>query len=154
MFRKIFLSLIVFTIFFASTASHDAWAYSASKANAVISTGKKYMGTPYKFGAKYGQTRTFDCSSFVKTVYAKNGITLPRTSRDQALKGTTISKSSLKKGDLVFFKSANTSSKRITHVAIYAGNGKLLHTYGAGGVRYSDFNKYWQKRYVKAKRVL
>lgn len=153
MFKKtlsILLSLaIAFTI-----VSPVADAYSASKANAIISTGNRYLGTPYKFGAKYGQTRTFDCSSFVKTVYAKHGITLPRTSRSQATKGTTVSLSNLKKGDLVFFKSAGSSSRRITHVAIYAGNNKLLHTYGQGGVKYSTFSKYWKNRYVKAKRVI
>jgi cell wall-associated NlpC family hydrolase len=141
--------LAVFT-FFAPVS--DAW--SLSKANAIISTGNKYLGTPYQFGAKYGQTKTFDCSSFVKYVYAKNGVSLPRTSRAQATVGKTVSIKNLKKGDLVFFKSAGSSSRRITHVAIYAGNNKLLHTYGKGGVKYTEFSTYWKNRFVTAKQVL
>lgn len=144
------LSLLAFFVFFAPVSD----AYSVSKANAIIKTANKYLGTPYQFGAKYGQTKTFDCSSFVKTVYAKHGIQLPRTSRAQATVGKTVSMKNLKKGDLVFFKSAGSSSNRITHVAIYAGNNKLLHTYGKGGVKYTPFSKYWKDRYVKAKRVL
>lgn len=154
MFRKTLLSLILMIFALTSVVTPSAMAYSSSKANAIIKTGNRYLGTPYDFGAKFGQTRTFDCSSYVKTVYAKHGITLPRTSRDQALKGKHVSMSNLKKGDLVFFKSAGSSSKRITHVAIYAGNNKLLHTYGKGGVKYTEFSKYWKNRYVKARRVL
>lgn len=50
----------------------------------TILYGEQYLGTPYEFGADYGQTKTFDCSSFTKTVFAKIGINLPRVSRDQA----------------------------------------------------------------------
>lgn len=149
-----FLSTVLFVFVIVSVFSPLASAYSVSKANSIIDTGKRYWGTPYDFGASYGQTRTFDCSSFIKTVYAKNGIYLPRTSRDQANRGYYVSRSNLRKGDLVFFKKSSSSSKTITHVAIYAGNGKLLHTYGDGGVKYSTFSSYWKKRYVKAKRVI
>ncbi|MDQ1909511.1 C40 family peptidase [Paenibacillus sp. GD4] len=155
MIKKLALSVLVSAAFFsAAVTPQEVSAYSVSEANDIISTGKRYLGTRYQFGADYGQTRTFDCSSFVKTVYAKNGVYLPRSSREQAQKGYWVAKRNLKKGDLIFFKSAGSSSNRITHVAIYAGNDRLLHTYGAGGVRYSDFNSYWDKRYVKAKRVL
>jgi cell wall-associated NlpC family hydrolase len=154
MYKKMTLWLMMSVFLFSSLMPSTAEAYSISKANAVMKTANRYLGTPYKFGATYGQTRTFDCSSFVKYVYAKNGIYLPRTSRDQALRGKFVSRSNLRKGDLVFFKSAGSYSKRITHVAIYAGNGKLLHTYGKGGVKYSTFSSYWKGRYVKARRVL
>ncbi|WP_373233511.1 C40 family peptidase [Cohnella sp.] len=154
MIKKIFLSFLLFGGICSGFLEGEASAYSASKAEAVMNTGKRYLGTPYQFGANYGQTRTFDCSSYVKTVYAKNGVTLPRSSREQSLRGRSVTRSSLKKGDLVFFKSTSGTSRRITHVAIYAGNNKLLHTYGEGGVRYSEFSSYWKGRYVKARRVL
>lgn len=154
MLKRVLLSFVLIIFAAGSAVLPAAEAYSSSQAEKVIKTGNRYLGTPYKFGAKYGQTKTFDCSSFVKTVYAKNGITLPRTSRDQAKRGNTVSRSNLKKGDLVFFKSAGSSSKRITHVAIYAGSNKLLHTYGAGGVKYTSFSQHWKNRYVVAKRVL
>ncbi|WP_400162830.1 C40 family peptidase [Brevibacillus sp. TJ4] len=135
--------------------AHAAW--SQSKADKVISTGKKYMGRPYKFGASKNTTAVFDCSSFVQRVYKEAlGKSLPRDSRSQSKVGTKVSKSNLKKGDLVFFKaSKNTKSTRITHVAIYAGNNQLLHTYGSPGVTFTKFKgTNWEKRFVTAKRVM
>ena len=124
-----------------------------SVADKVIASGEKYLGTPYKYGAPYGQTNTFDCSSFTKTVFAENGITLPRSSRQQATVGTPVSKSQLKKGDLIF--TSTSYSSNISHVAIYAGNGKVLHTYGPGGVRYDNFKGSWlEKRFITARRVI
>ncbi|WP_425464857.1 C40 family peptidase [Paenibacillus piri] len=129
--------------------SNTAYAYSSSKASSVISTGKKYMGTPYKFGAKAGQTRTFDCSSFTQYVYGKHGVKLPRTSKAQSKVGTYVSKNNLKPGDLVFFYSP------VHHVGIYIGNGKMLHTYGAGGVKITNMNSsFWKSKYKTARRVL
>ncbi|MGN7469790.1 C40 family peptidase [Brevibacillus sp. SAFN-007a] len=135
--------------------AHAAW--TQAKADKVIATGKKYLGTPYKFGASTKTTAVFDCSSFTQRVFrVAVGKSLPRTSRDQAKKGISVSKANLKKGDLVFFKaSTTTTSKRITHVAIYAGNNKLLHTYGKPGVTFTSFRgTSWEKRFVSARRVL
>lgn len=125
---------------------------AASKADRVISTGNKFLGVKYRFGAPAGITSAFDCSSFTQYIYKKNGISLPRSSAAQAKKGSAVSKSNLKRGDLVFFK---VGSKRIGHVAVYAGASKILHTYGAGGVRYSSLNSsHWKKNYVTARRVI
>lgn len=130
-------------------------AWSQAKADAIVNTAKKQLGKPYKFGASTSTTRHFDCSSFTKYAYGKHGITLPRSSKAQSKKGVFVARKNLKKGDLVFF---DTSAKRkgIDHVAIYAGNGKLLHTYKKGvGVTYSNLNSsYWSKRYVTARRVM
>jgi len=135
--------------------AHAAW--TQSKADKVITTGKRYLGTPYKFGASKNTTAVFDCSSFTQRVFrVAVGKELPRDSRAQSKKGISVSKSNLKKGDLIFFKaSQTTTSKRITHVAIYAGNNKLLHTYGQPGVTFSSFKgTSWEKRFVSARRVL
>jgi len=132
----------------------EAQAYSVSKANKILETGKKYMGKPYKFGAPSGSTRIFDCSSFTQYVYGKNGIDLPRTSKKQSKKGSYVAKKNLRKGDLVFF-STSSSKGKVAHVAIYAGNGKILHTYGKPGVTYSDLNsKWWKSHYITARRVI
>lgn len=126
---------------------------ATSKADKIIKTGNKYLGVRYKFGAPSGVTYAFDCSSFTQYVYKKNGIKLPRTSKQQSKVGRYVSKSNLKKGDLIFFKVASRGG--IGHVAIYAGNGRILHTYGEGGVRYSSLNApHWKKNYVTARRVL
>lgn len=126
---------------------------NANVADKIIKTGEKYLGTPYKYGAPYGQTNTFDCSSFTKTVFAENGITLPRSSRQQAQVGTPVSKNELQKGDLIF--TSTSYSSNISHVAIYVGNDKVLHTYGPGGVRYDKFSGSWLERaYITARRVI
>jgi len=146
---------IGFTALGLSPAAPKAEAYSLSKANKIISTGKKYLGVKYRFGAPSGVTYAFDCSSFTQYIYKKHGIKLPRTSSQQAAKGYRISKSSLKKGDLVFFKVPGRTGSRIGHVAVYAGSNKILHTYGAGGVRFSSLSSsYWKNNYVTARRVI
>lgn len=109
----------------------------------LISTGAKYLGVPYVWG---GTTPSgFDCSGFVGYVYKKTlGKTLPRTSGEQYNKSKKISKAQLKKGDLIFF---SASGGRITHVAMYAGNGKLLHAAG-NKVQYQNLAGYWDKLVV------
>jgi cell wall-associated NlpC family hydrolase len=128
---------------------------SSTLADRIIKTGEKYMGTPYKYGASSNQTNYFDCSSFVQRVFKENGINLPRTSRQQATVGTYVPKSQLQKGDLVFFTTSRYPD-RISHVGIYAGNNKILHTWGPGGVRYDDMNgmKWLRESYVTARRVI
>ena len=130
-------------------------AYSVSKANRILNKADDYLGRPYRFGASTSTTRYFDCSSYTKHVYNANGIYLPRSSKDQAKRGTFVARKNLKKGDLVFF---DTSKSRpgIDHVAIYAGNGKILHTYKVGvGVTYSKLNSsYWSGKYSTARRVI
>ena len=140
----------------AVVAPQQAEAASSSKADKIIDLGLKYLGTPYKFGAPAGSTKVFDCSSFVQYVYKRNGISLPRTSRSQAKVGHYVKRSELRKGDLVFFWTSRTGRGKIGHVAIYMGNGKILHTYRKGiGVTVSKLNsKYWSSHYVTARRVL
>ncbi|MFC0211605.1 C40 family peptidase [Paenibacillus chartarius] len=125
---------------------------ATTKANQIINYGYRFLGTPYKFGATYGQTRNFDCSSFTKYIFAKYGITLPRTAAQQAKVGSYVSFRNLKRGDLVFFRVPGRSG--IGHVGVYLGNNKFLNTYGAGGVKVSTINTYWKSKYVTARRVI
>lgn len=131
----------------------QASALSASTADKLLNYADNYLGTPYKFGASTSTTKSFDCSSFTKHVFKKFGYNLPRTAAQQAKVGKFVSKSNLKKGDLLFFKVPSRGSG-IGHVAIYAGNGKMIHTYGAGGVKFSSMNaSYWKTNYVTARRL-
>lgn len=157
-YRKVFTLLLAFAMVigvFAPVAHGQALTDSkAGLADKIIDTGEKYLGTPYDFGAPYGQTQTFDCSSFTKTIFAKNGIDLPRVSRDQADVGQYVPRSELQKGDLVFF-STRDSDGRIAHVGVYVGGGKVLHTWGPGGVRFESMNSGWlDDAYITARRVL
>lgn len=131
-----------------------ATSSTALKASKIISTGKKYIGVRYKFGAKAGITSAFDCSSFTQYVYKKNGIYLPRGSRDQAKAGKYVARKNLRAGDLIF--SDTNRDGKINHVSIYIGNGRLLHTYKVGvGVTISKFSgSAWDKTYVTARRVI
>lgn len=148
--------LLAFALAFAglSVAGPVPAASAATKADRIIAFGEKFLGVRYQFGAPAGVTYAFDCSSFVQYIFGKFGIKLPRTSRAQAKVGVKVSKANLKKGDLVFFTTPK-SKGRIGHVAVYAGNGKILHTYGKPGVTYSNLNSsYWKKHYATARRVL
>lgn len=130
-------------------------AAAVSKGSQVVNYGKKYMGTPYKFGASTSTTRVFDCSSFMKHIFKKYGVNLPRTSAAQSRVGKAVSKSNLKAGDLIFFSSGSRANGRnVTHVAVYMGNNKILHTYGKPGVTISSLTGNWSKTYLKARRVL
>jgi cell wall-associated NlpC family hydrolase len=135
----------------AATVEVDA----SSRADRIVSMGLKFWGTPYRFGAKSGITSAFDCSSFMQYLFKKQGISLPRTSKNQATVGHFVSKSNLKKGDLVFFSTSGSRGK-IAHVGVYMGNGKFLHTYKKGiGVTTSKLNSsYWKSHYITARRVL
>ena len=119
-------------------------------ASKIISTAKKYIGVPYKWG---GTTpKGFDCSGYVQYVFNKHDIEIPRTSREQYNFGTKVSKSNLQPGDLVFF---NTSGKGVSHVGIYIGDGQFIHSGTTKGVVIAElFGAYWSKLYLGARRVL
>ncbi|MGQ7886199.1 stalk domain-containing protein [Paenibacillus sp. WC2504] len=144
------------TIGFLSAASqYTDYANVASadkKADDLLAFGAKFLGTPYEFGADPGQTKTFDCSSFVQYVFKQAlSIDLPRVSYNQALKGTEVPLDELRKGDVLFFDARGLD---IGHVGIYAGDGRLLHTYSKEqGVHYEDFTDKWKKRFVTARRM-
>jgi len=128
-------------------------------ADDIIETGLNFLRTPYLFGARAGQTSVFDCSSFTQYVFGVNGILLPRTSRQQAQVGTFVSLENIRKGDLVFYTTPIRRSldgfDKIGHVAIYAGNNKLLHTYeNPHGVEVDSSIGFWRDYYVGARRVI
>jgi cell wall-associated NlpC family hydrolase len=127
--------------------------------NQIISSGLQYLGTPYLFNAPSYQTDTFDCSSFIQYIFGINGILLPRNSRQQYKVGRPISFERIKKGDLLFFTTKARKNRqglsRIGHVAIYIGQGQILHTYKKGKkVMITELNSYWKKSFIGVKRVL
>ena len=107
-------------------------------ASRVLGTADKYVGVPYVWG---GSTPSgFDCSGFTKYVFAKNGIGLPRTSREQARVGDGIPLDfdAMRPGDLLLFAEPGEA---VSHVAIYVGSGRIIHASSAmGGVNYLDLD--------------
>ncbi len=88
----------------------------------VCQYAKEFIGNPYVWGGT-SLTKGADCSGFVMKVFQKYGVKLPRNSRSQANCGTTIKVSEAKPGDLIFY----ARGKTINHVAIYIGNGQVVH---------------------------
>lgn len=116
----------------------------------VIKEAENYRGVPYVFG---GNTpKGFDCSGYVRYVFAKKGISLPRSADEQYTVGTKVSKKNLQPGDLVFFE---TYEKGVSHSGIYIGNGKFISATSSSGVAIADLaGGYWGERYIGAKRVM
>ncbi|MFD0715080.1 C40 family peptidase [Paenibacillus sp. GCM10027626] len=149
LFKKlVILSSISFAALTLGAAQTEA---ATDETLDLVSTGKEYIGTPYEFGAESGSTSSFDCSSFTQFVFKQNGVSLPRTTSSQALVGEKVEKSELSVGDLVFFK---TNGKSISHVAIYIGDNKILHSASSKGVSIADMtSSYWEPKFVTARRV-
>ncbi len=97
---------------------------------------KQFLGNPYVWGGT-SLTKGADCSGFVKSVFANFGVSLPRTSREQANTGSKISASDLQPGDLVFYAKGGT----VNHVALYIGGGQVIHASSPKtGIKISSYN--------------
>ncbi len=120
---------------------------------AIVSTAKRYIGVPYRWGGQSARTG-FDCSGLTMVVYRLNGLDLPRSSRQQWRIGKPVSRRQLAKGDLVFF--ATSGGRRVSHVGIYAGNDKFLHAPGRGrAIKMSSLsNSYYRRHYLGARSYL
>ncbi|GAY09674.1 C40 family peptidase [Pseudonocardia sp. N23] len=90
----------------------------------VLSIVKSKLGSPYRYGS--AGPSAFDCSGLMYWAFKQAGVTIPRTSRAQSTFGTPVSKAALQPGDLVFFY------KPVSHVAMYIGNGQVVHASTAG----------------------
>lgn len=118
---------------------------SSTRVN-LVNMAKEYLGDRYVWG---GTTlgKGVDCSGFTQQIFKKFGIYISRTSRAQAQGGTSISASQLKAGDLVFYGS---SSGNINHVAIYIGNGRIIHASNRrDGIKISNMNYRKPVKYVR-----
>jgi cell wall-associated NlpC family hydrolase len=119
----------------------------------LVVTAIGFLGVPYRRGGNTAETG-FDCSGFVRAMYTQTvGHLLPRRAEEQAAATQKIDRSELKPGDLVFF---NTMRRAFSHVGIYVGEGKFIHSPKPGAqVRVEDMSgSYWQRRFSGARRVL
>ena len=122
-----------------------------SQASDLVVNAMGYLGVPYRRGGTGIQG--FDCSGFVQAMYENTlGLVLPHNAKAQAAVTEKIDKSELQPGDLVFF---NTLRRAFSHVGIYIGDGKFIHSPRSGGeVRIEDMREsYWVKRFNGARRV-
>jgi cell wall-associated NlpC family hydrolase len=128
---------------------------ASGAARRVVPTAEHYIGVPYRYGGTSPESG-FDCSGFVQYVYGLQGVNLPRTSRQMAGAGVPVEPStrSLAIGDLMLFEQGG----RISHVAIYAGNHRFIHSSSSGhGVRYDNLDtrrgRWFADHMVAARRV-
>lgn len=136
-----------------SLSNNNASSSQNSKAKKVVELAHKQLGKPYVWGSS--GPNSFDCSGLTSYVYKHaSNIKLPRTSREQSHVGKTVSKSNLKEGDLVFFSS--NGGKSITHVGVYIGNSKMIHSPKPGQkVRIDNINSsYYSRTFYTAKTIL
>ena len=142
--------LAAIAIFFSPVMGDDKAEASTLTVEQLQTTAKQFLGVKYRYGGT--STAGFDCSGYVRHVYNQIGVSLPRTSQSMYGTGTAVNKADLKAGDLVFF---NTSGRGISHVGIYIGGNKFIHSMTSKGVAITDINDkwYWGSRYVGAKRV-
>ncbi len=123
-------------------------------ASDMVITAMNFLGVPYKRGGN-NQEDGFDCSGFTRHIFEMSlGLVLPRRADDQASAPglLQIARDDLKPGDLVFF---NTLKRTFSHVGIYIGEGKFIHSPRTGGaVRVEDMRfAYWNTRFTGARRV-
>ena len=114
------------------------WAKQNFDMQTIERSARRMMGTPYLWGGM--SAKMADCSGFVRTAYFSNGIILQRDASQQALTGKKIDpkkwRTEAEPGDLIFI---GTKSGKVTHVAMYIGNGKYIHS--SGRVKINSMDK-------------
>ncbi len=138
----------------AATTESDFVRQVRDKASEMVLTAMNFLGVPYRRGGNNSEDG-FDCSGFTRHVFEMSlGLVLPRRADEQArVPGMfSIKRDELKPGDLVFF---NTLKRTFSHVGIYVGDGKFIHSPRTGSeVRVEDMRlAYWSKRYNGARRA-
>ncbi|MDQ3389360.1 MAG: C40 family peptidase [Gemmatimonadota bacterium] len=123
----------------------------------AIDSGSEFVGVRYTWGGNSPE-EGFDCSGFLRYVFLRHGIALPRVSRDQARFGEALPAQlwALRPGDLMFFA---TQGGEVDHAGMYVGDGKMLHSSSSGGgVRFDDLTsargEYYVRHLVAARRVV
>lgn len=147
--NRLFQTLIALSLVLALQVVSTDKA-SAAPSSEIGAFASKFYGTPYKFG---GTTpKGFDCSGYIRYVFNKFDISLPRTSAEQYEVGEKVAKDKLQPGDLVFF--ANTYKKGISHTGIYLGDGEFISAKSKGVVKANlNTDPYWAPKYAGAKRL-
>jgi cell wall-associated NlpC family hydrolase len=134
---------------------------SASAAQTAIDAAMRYLGTPYSWGgggkngpsrgwAQGADTVGFDCSGLTQYAYAQAGISIPRNSRAQYSGLPKVAASDLRAGDLVFWATNPSNPATIHHVALYLGDGRVVHAPQTGDV--VKISTMWWQGYAGAVR--
>ena len=106
----------------SSSGSGGGSALGSGDGSVIAAYGLKFVGNPYRYGG-ISLTNGTDCSGFTMSVLANFGVSIPRVAASQAGAGTAVDVSAVQPGDLLFY----ASGKTINHVALYIGDGKIIH---------------------------
>lgn len=134
------------------TANIEGQENWPERAREVLVNALRLTGVRYKYGGHSPETG-FDCSGFVRYVYQQAAsLSLPHSALALSRMGQSVAKDELKPGDLVFF---NTLKSAFSHVGIYLGNNRFIHSPSSGGkVKIESMQEgYWAKRYNGAQRI-
>ncbi len=131
---------------------------STRLADSVIATATQVMGRPYEYGGTGEGGEGFDCSGLIQYAYGRHGISLPRTSAEQARAGSAVKKrvGTLLPGDVLTFSNRGGP---VTHVGLYIGGGRFIHS-ATRGVQVSvlsaddPYGRWWYVRWVGVRRIL
>jgi probable lipoprotein NlpC len=157
MSSKKHLLLLVFslsTLFLMNSCSSKL--SKREKTAVVISKARSYTGTPYKWGGT--SSKGMDCSGLLLNSFSAIDYKIPRTSAEQKKIGKKVSKSEIKKGDLLFFATSK-KKRKVTHVGLVTEvqgiKVTFIHASTSKGVTESSLqNTYWNKRFRQARRIL
>jgi hypothetical protein len=128
-------------------------------AEQIVRTAISAMGEPYRWGGT-STDEGFDCSGLIWYAYRNHGVSVPRVSRDQARAGRHVPRdlTTLEPGDILLFAERGST---VSHVGLYIGDARFIHSTTSGGVRVSSlspydeaFDEWWFGRWVGARRVL
>ena len=138
----------------AAVDTHPMVSRARDLASDMVMTAMNFLGVPYRRGGTSAD-EGFDCSGFTRHVFENSlGLLLPRRADEQAKAANLaqVPRDELRPGDLVFF---NTMRRTFSHVGIYVGEGRFIHSPRAGGeVRIEDMRAaYWDKRFNGARRA-
>jgi peptidoglycan DL-endopeptidase CwlO len=125
---------------------HDPGAQrSVSRGEEAVHVAERYLGVRYVYGGE--SPSGFDCSGLVQYVFARIGISLPRTTYAQYASGRPVSRGELEPGDLLFFDA-------VGHVGIYIGGGRFIHSPHTGTVvQFGSLSGWYSEHFVGARRV-
>ncbi|MGA7776711.1 MAG: C40 family peptidase [Paraburkholderia sp.] len=136
----------------SSSGARSFLSGMAGKAGDVVVGALNMIGVRYRWGGNTPDSG-LDCSGFVRYVFQDTlGMALPRRAEEMSRVGEKVSMSDLKPGDLVFF---NTMRRTFSHVGIYIGDNKFVHSPSTGStIRVDDLDEgYWEKRFTGARRI-
>ena len=142
------LSLPVLLAGCGASQNYSSSSSSHPKAQMAVRDAYSQMGKPYRLGGA-SPRQGFDCSGLIYWAYGKNGVKVPRVTRDQLNAGRGVSNPL--PGDIVVFRTGRNS----LHTGIYAGGNSFIHAPRKGtNVRMESLSSpYWGKRLISVRRV-